>query len=181
MQVKDMMVREVKTCAPDDSLSHAAQLMWDHDCGVVPVVSGRRVLGMITDRDACMAAYTQDRRLSEIKVASAMSKRVHACRPTDDVKKVEEMMRSEQVRRLPVVDAGGDLVGILSINDLARQAANERPHRSKQVTMEEVGATLASLCAHRQPASEGLLARSSSLATKAGQAAREPVAARQAF
>src|SRR5690606_28351921 len=68
MQVRELMTRDVQVCGPRDDLNRAAQIMWDHDCGVVPVVdSERRPIGMVTDRDVCMAAYTQGKPLSAIR------------------------------------------------------------------------------------------------------------------
>jgi CBS domain-containing protein len=128
MRVEQVMTRTVETCGPHDHLDRAAQLMWDYDCGVVPVVNGegaQRVIGMITDRDVCMAAYTQGRPLSEIAVATAMSQRLCSCRTTDAVAVALKVMETNQVRRLPVLDADDRLVGVLSLADLGREAARE--------------------------------------------------------
>jgi CBS domain-containing protein len=146
MQVKDVMVREVFACAADDSLNRAAQLMWEHDCGVVPIIdSERRVVGMLTDRDICMAAYTQGRSLDAIRIRDAMSCDVISCGAEDPVAQLELMMRLRRVRRVPVVDSDNFLVGIVSLNDLARRAA-DRTAASPVLGLDEVGATLASVC-----------------------------------
>lgn len=123
MLVGHLMTRDPKTCAPDDSLDVAARLLWDHDVGVVPVVLDGRTVGVITDRDVCMAAYTQGRTLRELPVYLAMSKDVHVVRPDDDVVDALRLMRERQVRRLPVVDERGALRGILSATDLLLEAS----------------------------------------------------------
>lgn len=123
MRVSKLMHRDVKTCSPDDSLDQVARLLWDHDVGVIPVVSGARTVGMITDRDVCMAAYTQGRPLRELTVAAAMSKELFSVQPQDSVEDALGLMRDRQVRRLPVVDDAGALQGVLTINDIVGAAS----------------------------------------------------------
>ncbi|MBI4516536.1 MAG: CBS domain-containing protein [Deltaproteobacteria bacterium] len=151
MSVAEMMSQDVKTCRPQDTLNSAAHLMWEFDCGCVPVVdSDNHVVGMLTDRDICMAAYTQGALLSELGVASAMSKEVYTCGPQDTPAAAEELMRAHQIRRLPVVDAAGRLVGLVSLNDLAREAGRQPARKTKrQVKADEVITTLAAICARR--------------------------------
>ncbi|MBX3463599.1 MAG: CBS domain-containing protein [Planctomycetes bacterium] len=114
------MSAPVHTCQPQSTLADAARLLWEHDCGLVPVV-GRdgRVGATVTDRDICMAALLRGRRLDELRVAETMSKQVVTCSPDEDVQAAAERMVAQQVHRLPVVDADGKLQGILSLNDLA--------------------------------------------------------------
>ncbi|MGF1511169.1 MAG: CBS domain-containing protein [Myxococcota bacterium] len=123
MKVREIMSEPVLTCRSTDSLAQAAQLMWEHDCGAVPVLDGDdRLVGMITDRDICMACYTQGKPLWEMLVVLAMAKKVVSCRADDGIGVVEQLMREHQIRRLPVVDEDGELVGLLSLSDLARSA-----------------------------------------------------------
>jgi CBS domain-containing protein len=145
MKVQDVMSKNVRSCTPQDDLAAAARLLWNGDCGVLPIVvgAGRRVVGMLTDRDVCMAAWTQGRPLSEIPVEIAMASDVVTCRPEDDVSEVLGRLRARHVRRLPVVDESQQLLGIVSLVDFARAAA-ERGARS---TVEDVCATLASISA----------------------------------
>lgn len=148
MKVEDLMTTPVGTCRPYDGTDKGAKVMWEQDCGAVPVVDqDGRVLAMLTDRDICMAAFTQGRSLGEIRVSSAMSKRLFVCRGEDDVKDAEKNMRTHQVRRLPVVDAEGKLVGILSLSDLARQAMASKRSRAKKkaVVVADVGETLGAI------------------------------------
>ncbi len=150
MKVDELMAKDVKTCGPRATLNVAAQIMWETDCGSVPVVGdGGEVVGMVTDRDICMAAYTRGAPLWNITVESAMSKEVHLCHPGDTVATAEEIMRRCQVRRLPVVDQSGHLVGLLSLADIARQAERERRRKKKSVTAAEVLDDLAAICEPR--------------------------------
>jgi len=105
---------------------------------------------MLTDRDVCMAAYTQGVSLTGALVTSAMSKQVFSCAPEDDVGSAEKLMREKQTRRLPVIEAGGQLVGILSLNDIAREAQREaEAKKAREVTDAEIARVMASLCAPR--------------------------------
>ena len=121
MKIAQLMTRDVKTCHGYDMLDHAARLMWESDVGVVPVLDDEQHLtGMLTDRDVCLAAYTQGKRLDEIVTAEVMSPRPIACHAEDEPEKVLAKMRDHQVRRLPVIDDEGRVVGIISIADLVR-------------------------------------------------------------
>ncbi|MBI1850491.1 MAG: CBS domain-containing protein [Planctomycetes bacterium] len=153
MKVSEVMTRDVKTCRPEDCLNVPAQLMWDRDCGCVPVVDAEmRVVGLITDRDIAMAAYTQGTSLSNSNVESAMAKQVHRCHPDDPLTVAERIMQTQQVRRLPVTDAHEKLLGIISLNDLAREAIRERGGHDKVVALQAVANTLAAICEPRVPA-----------------------------
>ncbi|HVY31606.1 MAG TPA: CBS domain-containing protein [Polyangiaceae bacterium] len=122
-RVRDVMSRELRTCLPSDSLNVAAQQMWEGDCGALPVVDhDGRALGMLTDRDICMAAYTRGLALGEIAVSSAMSAHVFSCRPSDSLRSLMSAMASRQVRRVPVVDDADKVIGIVSLADIARLA-----------------------------------------------------------
>jgi CBS domain-containing protein len=152
MKVEQVMSRNVKTCVSHDTLNRAAQLMWENDYGCVPVVDDEgRAVGMITDRDVCMAAYTQDGLLSRSQVGSAMARDVRSCRPTDTVAEAESIMRAAQVRRLPVIDAESHVIGLLSLNDIARELARERATSGgPELSSEEVAETLGAICALRE-------------------------------
>lgn len=126
MNVRQLMSSPATSCSPDDSLSHAAHLLWEHDCGMLPVVDRAGRLGAtITDRDVCMGAYTKGRRLGELRVADSMSHRLVTCRDDDSIATAARTMIDHRVRRLPVVDADGKLCGVLSLNDLARAAPKD--------------------------------------------------------
>lgn len=118
MLVGSVMTPAPRTCTPEDTLDAAARWLWELDVGALPVVRGDRPVGMLTDRDVCMAAYTQGRPLRELTVVQAMSRELHAARPEDDAARALRLMAERQVRRLPVVDQAGALVGVLSLADL---------------------------------------------------------------
>lgn len=150
MIVENIMTRDAHCCHPDDSLAHAAELMWRYDCGALPVCAhgdGQGVLGMITDRDICMNAMFCAKPLAELNVGAAMSKAVRSLRPGDSLTQAERVMREARVRRLPVIDHDGGLLGMLSLADLAREAARERTQPRKEINETEIGHTLAEICA----------------------------------
>jgi CBS domain-containing protein len=149
MDAVELMTTQVQACNADDNLQRAAQIMWERDCGVVPVVDGdTRVIGVITDRDIAMAAYTRGEALWEIPVSSAMAKQVHAVREEDPIELIETLMRSARVRRVPVLDRDGRLKGIVSMNDLARHT-HLSAGRSDGLTGDSIAQTLAVICEPR--------------------------------
>ncbi len=156
MKVEEIMTREVKVCSEADTLNRAAQLMWESDCGCIPVISTNgdgSVIGVVTDRDIAIAAYTQGKQLWDIPVATAMAHRVTACHANDGIGQAEALMRDNQVRRLPVLDQNERLVGILSLNDVAREAQNQAAAGKRTgVSREEVSQTLACVCRPRATA-----------------------------
>jgi CBS domain-containing protein len=148
MTVQEIMTRGVFSCSPADSLDTAARIMWEHDCGCLPVVDPEgRVVGIITDRDICMAAYTRGLRLCEAAVSSVMARDVSTCSPDDFVRDVEVSMQRRQVRRVPVVDPFGKLEGIITLGDLARYA--HRRTLKSAVAIPGVTKTLAAVTEHR--------------------------------
>ena len=143
MRVKKLMSKPAITCDESDTLQVAAHLMWTHDCGVIPVVDqDGHLTGIVTDRDICMAAYTQGSPLHWIPLSKVMTKDVHSCRPSDTIEAAEERMTEQQIRRLPVIDSDGRPVGLLSLADLARDAASRRRRsRKSQRVLRTIAAT----------------------------------------
>ena len=149
--VKTLMKQAPQTCAPEDSLNRAAQIMWEHDCGFVPVVGmDGHLSGIVTDRDICMAAYTRGQQLSAMSVASVMSKRVYSCSPEHSVGYAARLMALKQIRRLAVVDAG-TLVGVLALSDIAREVSK---HHNRQPACVALAHTLAAISEQRDQAAE---------------------------
>lgn len=151
MRVQDLMTRDVQSCRADDSLEAAAQLMWNHDCGCIPVCTGGNngaghPIGVITDRDICMHALFEGKALRDLHVRDAMAKDVRVCHPGDSFAQAEKIMQEARIRRLPVLDEKGALVGMISLADLARCAAQERTRPRKDITETEIGDTLATIC-----------------------------------
>jgi CBS domain-containing protein len=119
MNVESVMTPAPKTCTTADTANQAALLMWENDLGSLPVVDASgRLRGMVTDRDLCMAGYTQGKSMHEIGVESVMSTAPITLVPLDSIADAITVFTESQVRRLPVVDIAGSLVGILSISDL---------------------------------------------------------------
>ena len=145
MLVKKLMTKRVAVCAATDTLNQAARIMWEADCGFLPVVNhDSRVAGVITDRDICMAAYTQGVPLHASLVSSAMSHAVQSCSPEDDVEDAELLLRRHQLRRLPVIDAESRLCGVITLGDFARSSQSNALR--KTLTGARLAKTMASIC-----------------------------------
>jgi CBS domain-containing protein len=149
MRAKDIMSHPAVTCPVTSTLDQAARIMWECDCGIVPVVDNEgRLAGVVTDRDICMAAYTQGRPIREIPVVTAMAREVAASHTEDTIESVESLMREMRVRRIPVIDTDNRVAGLISLNDLARQTSRAR----RAAADRELVQTMAAVCQPRQHA-----------------------------
>lgn len=152
MRIKDVMSHPVVTCRTDSNLDAVVRLMSEYDCGVVPVVDGEgRMVGILTDRDICLAALAKGQPLHLIPVGTVMAKQVFSCQAEDVVESAERLMRDQHIRRVPITDGAGHPVGVLAVDDLARMAAQAK----KSSVDREVVRTLAAVCkpaAHASPA-----------------------------
>lgn len=152
MKVKEIMTTDTKACSPTNSLADAAWLMWDNDCGILPVVTeAGKVVGLITDRDICMAGCLQSRNLSNISIEEVISGTVFACKPEDDIHIALDTMRENKVRRIAVVAADGKLEGILSMNDVVLKAEEASGKKPPELSYGDVVNTYKSICQHRVP------------------------------
>lgn len=133
MKVNEIMTAEPRTCTPDMSVAAAARQMWEADCGILPVVQDGKLVGVVTDRDMYIALATRNQRPSDLPVGEVASTVVITCGPDDDVKTALGQMKRAMVRRLPVVDAGGSVVGIISTDDLVRVAGPRKAVRNDDV------------------------------------------------
>jgi CBS domain-containing protein len=151
MKVKDIMSVPARFCSPRSDLREVALAMWQHDCGMLPIVdpATRRLTGVITDRDVCMALATTGARPEERTAGDVARRSVIAVEPDDDLDAALRAMADEKVRRLPVVDPAGDLVGVLSLNDVVRHGGTGRGRSAKRVPATEIVRTLAAICEHR--------------------------------
>jgi CBS domain-containing protein len=127
MKVGDVMCRPVTSCTEETNVSSAGRMMGENDCGFLPVLRARRIVGVVTDRDICVAIGKKRRSPSELLVREIMSKDVASCATTDAVGSALSTMALRQVRRLPVLDPKGALVGILSLDDLVLRAEEQSP------------------------------------------------------
>lgn len=122
--VSQVMSAHAVRCRPADTLDAAARTLWDADCGALPVVDDDgKLVGIVTDRDICMAAWTRGLPLAQITVAQTMTEHVYSVLADQDTAVAEAIMAMHQVRRLPVVDAHQRPIGIVTIGDLIREAA----------------------------------------------------------
>jgi CBS domain-containing protein len=145
MQIAQLMTKDVRACRQTDMLDHAARLMWDHDIGALPVIDDfELVIGMVTDRDACMAAFMQRQPLHCVPVSVAMSKQVVTCQPDDTDLDVLRLMAKHKIRRIPVVGDDQRPIGIISLDDLALAMAKGA------IPPTEVADTLAAISEHRE-------------------------------
>jgi len=146
MKVQDVMVKDVKFCGPNTNLAAATEMFWTDCCGTLPVVDDRgNVVGMITDRDICIALGTRDVPSLTVKVRDVSLPKLFSCAPDDDVHAALETMGAQKVRRLPVIDKRGTLKGILSIDDVVLHAV-KTPAGFSDITYEDVVTTLKAIC-----------------------------------
>jgi len=149
MNTEEIMTRNVKCCRPETNLAQAATLMWDNDCGALPVVDDEnKVMGMITDRDIAIATATKGRLAMDISVGEVMSGNVYACASSDDINSALKTMGREKVRRLPVVGKDGKVVGILSINDIVLQAEQTKGRQEPEISYDDVMSAFKAVCEH---------------------------------
>jgi CBS domain-containing protein len=124
MKVRDLMTKEVKYCASDTSLAAAAGLMWNTDCGVLPVMDDGKLAGIVTDLDICIAIGARNSRACDIAVRDVATHDVQTCAADADVHQAMSVMRRARVRRLPILQHG-KLAGILALNDIV-EAVNRK-------------------------------------------------------
>jgi CBS domain-containing protein len=170
MKVQDIMSAVPLTCGAYTNLAEVVQLMWQGDCGIIPIVEdGNRVVGVVTDRDICIAAATRNRAPWEIRAGDVQVQPVVCCHGSDSVQAALRLMREHRVRRLPVVTADGTLQGVISMNDIVLEAGP-----NSDVTATEVLDALKAVCAHHHPPAT----RPAVVATKRPRAARSAPRAR---
>ena len=132
MKVGSMMNPNVETVRPADDLAKTAMVMWRKDCGFTPVIDDEngRVIGVITDRDICMATATRHEAPEEMAVRDTMASQVYACNVEDEIETALDLMKQRQVHRLPVLDGEERLAGVISFSDVVRQASLDGKIRS---------------------------------------------------
>jgi CBS domain-containing protein len=143
MGIEKLMNKFPATCGPDETLNEAARRMQGSNCEFLPVTAGegsQRLVGMITDGDICMATQLRGRSLKELRTRDEMAREVCVCTPGDGFARAEAIMREARIRRLPVVDESGRLLGVLSLADIAHEATRET--LSARITAAQFGLTL---------------------------------------
>jgi predicted transcriptional regulator len=152
MKVKDVMMGTPYYCQLDTNLGSATELMWVGNCGFLPVMGASgKIVGVVTDRDICIALGTRNRVAADVRVHEVMSNSFFSCSPEDDVHIALQAMKEGGVRRLPVIVENGTLVGVISMDDLLLRA--ERPAIGKQTELstEEVVRTYRAIDQRRVP------------------------------
>jgi CBS domain-containing protein len=141
------MIKDAQSCNPETNVAEAAMLMWHNDCGVLPVINDNGVvLGIVTDRDICMAVAKKDRPASGIAVKEVVGGDLYSVRPDDDVQEALKIMRDKRVRRLPVVSGNNVLQGIISIDDIIVHLVEAK---TPDLPAQDVLKTIAAFCGHR--------------------------------
>jgi CBS domain-containing protein len=121
MRIRHAMTKEPRCCVPSDTAQKAAMIMRDEDAGVVPVLENeqsRKIVGVVTDRDLCMNVVAEGRDPRTVRTEECMTTTVVTCSPNDSIEKATELMRENQIRRIPVVNEQGELQGIVSVADV---------------------------------------------------------------
>lgn len=129
MKARDIMAKNPTTVSPDTKLQEAARMMKDQNVGILPVVEepgSQTLVGVITDRDIAIRCVAEGHDSSKCPVREAMSTGVATAREDDDVDSVMDLMGREQVRRIPIIDERGSLVGIVAQADIVREAKDEK-------------------------------------------------------
>lgn len=152
MKVKEIMAPNAKAIWLTESLTDAARLMWENDCGVLPIIKdGRKVVGLITDRDICMAMAMREENPSAISVEEVMTGQVYAVNAEDEVDQALHAMQEHKIRRLPVLNAEGELEGMLSMNDVVLNA-KASAEKGDGIAYGDVIKTYQAICGHPVPA-----------------------------
>ncbi|WP_447980484.1 CBS domain-containing protein [Candidatus Nitrospira bockiana] len=125
MKVREVMTTSPTCCVPTDTASKAARIMKDLDTGIVPIIEdeqNRKLIGVVTDRDLCLEVVAGARDPLTVQVRECMTSALVCCTPEDDVQKAVDLMRDNQVRRIPVVDQAGVIQGIVSMADITQRS-----------------------------------------------------------
>jgi CBS domain-containing protein len=152
MKVKDVMTPDAKAIWLTESLADAARLMWENDCGVLPIIKdGRKVVGLVTDRDICMGSAMRDTNPSAISVEEVMTGQVYGVKPEDTIDQALQVMQQHRIRRLPVINPEGELEGILSMNDIVLHAKAPDSAARGSIDYGDVVKTYQAICQHPVP------------------------------
>ena len=143
MKVQDAMMRTPVHCSPETNLGSAIELLWERNCGILPIVDAKKkVIGIVTDRDLCVALGTRNRLPGEITVGEVANGQVYSCRGQDDIHTALRTMANKRVRRLPVVSQEGVLEGILSMDNIVLHTEYSGLGHKAELSDEDVVGTL---------------------------------------
>ncbi|NDQ56677.1 MAG: CBS domain-containing protein [Acidipila sp.] len=143
MRVKDVMVGTPASCRWDANAAIAVEILWNRNCGILPVVnSSDKVIGVVTDRDLCIAMGTRNQLPGDIMLSEIASEPVFSCQPDDDIHTALATMAQQKVRRLPVINVAGELQGILSMDDVVYHADAGNSRQRPELSYDDVVKTL---------------------------------------
>ncbi len=151
MKVIDVMTGTPFYCSRGTNLGSAAELLWNQNCGILPIVDDQKVVGVVTDRDLFIALGTRNRLPGDITVGEVSRGTVHLCHADDDIHTALETMAKAKVRRLPVVDRKGILQGILSMDDIVLRAEMRKPGVVADLFYDDVLRTLKKIYSPETP------------------------------
>jgi CBS domain-containing protein len=155
-KIRDLMTTDVRTATPDATLRDVAAILKEEDIGSLPVCEGRKVVGVVTDRDIAIRGVAEGRDPASMTAGEIMSSDVVAVRENAGVREATRLMREHQLRRLPVLNDDGELVGYLA---LARVARTQSPEQSgkvlRDVSQEDQGAAAESTSRPKRRRSTG--------------------------
>ncbi len=148
MLIRDLMVKEVTSCCPDTNLEAAGRMMWDHNCGAIPVLDNEdHPIGVVTDRDIAMSAVLNHKPLWDITTRDVISSReIFTCNMDDDIQSALTTMQTHKIRRVPVVNGDGRLEGILSIDDIIACSEQKEGKTIPPLSFEDTMSTLKAVC-----------------------------------
>lgn len=152
MKVKEVMTASAVCCGLETNVGQAVELMWSRNVGMLPVVDvDGKLIGVVTDRDICIALGTRNRLPGELTVGEIAMKKVLTCRPNDDVHEALSEMATHQVRRLPVVNDQNIPQGVLSMDDLVLHSEVGKLRGACDLSSEEVASALKKVYRLQQP------------------------------
>ncbi len=152
MKVRDVMTQPVISCSPETNVGSAVQLMWEHNCGLLPVVgSDKKLIGVVTDRDICIAMGTRNRLAGDLTVGEIATQKIFTCQPTDEIHEALDAIAYNRVRRLPVVDEHGVLQGMLSMDDIVTHGDLNKWEGCCELSSEEIIRGLKRLYGQQMP------------------------------
>jgi CBS domain-containing protein len=152
MRVEEVMMRTPVCCGPETNLGAATELLWSRNCGILPIVNAQqKVIGVITDRDLCIALGTRNQLAGQVSVGEVMGQKVYSCRPEDDIHAALDAMAQNRVRRLPVVNKEGRLEGILSMDNVVLHADAAGAGKTAELGSRDILVTLQRIYGPRVP------------------------------
>jgi len=152
MKVKEVMIGTPYYCQPETNLGSAIELMWNANCGFLPVEGpDGKIVGVVTDRDICVALGTRNRLAGDVTVGEVMSGKVYSCDPDDDIHIALQTMREGRVRRLPVIGKNGTLVGVISTDDILLRAEPTSLGKHPELSSDEVVRTYRAITRRQVP------------------------------